>query len=142
MVAMRAGVSDLLPLLTSTPPPSTRCPAAEQRVGPPLPLSPPSLLSCRPGRLELHIHVPLPGAPERLDILRVHTRRTPLGPDVDLHTYAADGVSGGWSGAALANLVREAGMEALREDIGGATVTAVHERHMRAALATVRATML
>lgn len=84
--------------------------------------------------------MPLPGAGERLDILRVHTRRTPLGPDVDLPAYAAEGVSGGWSGAALANLVREAGMCALREDISGAT--AVHARHLRAALATVRATML
>lgn len=90
--------------------------------------------------MELHIHVPLPGSAERLDILRVHTRKTALAPDVDLAAYAADAVSGGWSGAALANLVREAGMEALREDIAGAS--AVHERHMRAALATVRATML
>ncbi len=84
--------------------------------------------------------MPRPSAPERLDILRVHTRRMPLGGDVDLPALAADAATGGWSGAQLANLCREAGMQALREDVAAAA--AVAGRHFRAALAALRAQVL
>jgi len=93
-------------------------------------------LHCRPGRLELHIEVPLPGAPERLDILRVHSRRALLASDVALEAYAADAVTGGWSGAQLANLCREAGMEALRESLAAPEV---RDRHFAAALRALNA---
>ena len=90
----------------------------------------PALL--RPGRLELHIAVPLPDAAGRLEILRVHTEAMQLAGDVDLVALAADSATAGWSGAQLANLCREAGMHALREDLTAATAGA---RHFAAALA-------
>ncbi len=74
----------------------------------------PALL--RPGRLEVHIHVPPPpDARSRAEVLRVHTRRMPLAGDVDLESLAADPRISGWSGAQLENICREAAMEALRE---------------------------
>ena len=65
----------------------------------------PALL--RPGRLELHIAVPLPDAAGRLEILRVHTEAMQLAGDVDLVALAADSATAGWSGAQLANLCRD-----------------------------------
>jgi transitional endoplasmic reticulum ATPase len=76
----------------------------------------PALL--RPGRLELHVEVPLPAtAKDREEILRVHTRKTALNADVDLGAIAKDEAIEGWSGAQLANLCREAAMEAIREEL-------------------------
>lgn len=42
----------------------------------------PALL--RPGRLDVHIPVPLPDEHSRLEIFRLHTRHMHLGDDVDL----------------------------------------------------------
>ena len=93
----------------------------------------PALL--RPGRLELHIEVPLPDADGRAAILRVHTRSMRLAADVDLRALAADGCTAGWSGAQLANLCREAGMQALREDLDAGAAAA---RHFAVALSELR----
>jgi len=71
----------------------------------------PALL--RPGRLEQHIGVPEPDEAARREILDVHTRGTPLGADVDLDDLAAG--TGGYSGAQLESLVREASMRAIRD---------------------------
>jgi transitional endoplasmic reticulum ATPase len=80
----------------------------------------PALL--RPGRLELHIPVPLADATGRADILRIHTQRCVLADDVDVGALAAG--TAGWSGAQLENLCREAGMTALRtRGLGAAAVT-------------------
>ena len=88
----------------------------------------------RPGRLELHLHVPPPDAAGRAAILAIHTRAARLEADVDLPALAA--ATPGWSGAALANLAREAAMEALRESLAA---TAVARRHFDAALAALAA---
>lgn len=87
----------------------------------------PALL--RPGRLEVHIHVPQPDQAARADILRVHMRklRTVAGIDVEALAVATPG----WSGAELAGLCQEAAMLALREDIN---VDAVTDAHFQAAL--------
>lgn len=82
----------------------------------------PALL--RPGRLELHIHVPLPDEAGRVEILGVHTRAVPLAPDVDLRALAA--ATGGFSGAELEGLCREAAMAGLRGDLACAAVTPAH----------------
>ncbi len=82
----------------------------------------PALL--RPGRLEKLIYVPPPDFRTRLEILKVHTRRTPLDTDVDLEELAR--VTEGYSGADLAALVREAALNALREDINASKVKAKH----------------
>ena len=72
----------------------------------------PALL--RPGRFDRHVTVDRPTKKGRLEILKVHTRNTPLAADVDLESIARGTV--GMSGADLANLVNEAALLATRED--------------------------
>jgi transitional endoplasmic reticulum ATPase len=66
----------------------------------------------RPGRLDRLILVPAPDADARKNILVVHTAEMPL-KEVDLDYLAS--ITDGFSGADLEGLVREAGMNALRE---------------------------
>ena len=72
----------------------------------------PALL--RAGRFDKIIEVPLPDEKSRLEILKVHTKRMPLTKDVNLKELAK--ITVGYSGADIENLVREAGMNALREN--------------------------
>ncbi len=67
----------------------------------------------RPGRFDLHMDIGLPDAGGREEILRIHTRAMPLLGDVDLAEIAAG--CGGFCGADLAALCREAGMECMRD---------------------------
>ncbi len=71
----------------------------------------PALL--RPGRFDRTIHVNAPDRRGREAILRVHTRKVPLAPDVDLDAVAAS--TPGMTGADLANLVNEAALAAARK---------------------------
>ena len=75
----------------------------------------------RPGRFDEQLLVPPPDEKGREQVLAVHTRRMPLADDVQLDHFAAR--STGWSGAQLAGLCREAGMEALRADMQAAAVS-------------------
>ncbi|MGA7121455.1 MAG: ATP-dependent zinc metalloprotease FtsH [Polyangiaceae bacterium] len=68
----------------------------------------------RPGRFDRRITVPRPDVRGREEILRVHTKRTPLSPDVDLEVIARG--TPGFSGADLENLVNEAALLAARQD--------------------------
>jgi cell division protease FtsH len=68
----------------------------------------------RPGRFDRRITVPRPDLGGRLGILMVHTRKTPLSPDVDLEIIARG--TPGFSGADLENLVNEAALLAARLD--------------------------
>jgi cell division protease FtsH len=70
----------------------------------------PALL--RPGRFDRQIVVPNPDVIGRERILRVHVRKVPLAPDVDLKTIARG--TPGFSGADLMNLVNEAALLAAR----------------------------
>jgi cell division protease FtsH len=70
----------------------------------------PALL--RPGRFDRQVVVPRPDWKGREEILRVHARRIPLSPDVDLKVLARG--TPGFSGADLANLVNEAALLAAR----------------------------
>jgi cell division protease FtsH len=72
----------------------------------------PALL--RPGRFDRQILVSAPDLAGREEILRVHTRGKPLGPDVDLHIVARQ--TAGLTGADLANVANEAAIFAGRED--------------------------
>jgi len=72
----------------------------------------PALL--RPGRFDRRIVVPRPDVKGRLGILKVHTKKMPLGPNVDLDVVARG--TPGFSGADLENLVNEAALLAARED--------------------------
>ena len=70
----------------------------------------PALL--RPGRFDRQVQVANPDIKGREKILGVHSRKTPLGPDVDLRIIARG--TPGFSGADLANLVNEAALMAAR----------------------------
>jgi cell division protease FtsH len=72
----------------------------------------PALL--RPGRFDRRVVVPRPDLRGRLAILRVHTRRVPLGDDVDLQVLARG--TPGFVGADLQNLINEAALLAARYD--------------------------
>ncbi len=66
----------------------------------------------RPGRFDRQIVVPNPDIVGREKILKVHSRKVPLAPDVDLKTLARG--TPGFSGADLMNLVNEAALLAAR----------------------------
>jgi cell division protease FtsH len=66
----------------------------------------------RPGRFDRRVVVQPPDRQGRLEILQVHTRSVPLGPDVDLGSIAS--TTPGMVGADLANLVNEAALLAAR----------------------------
>ena len=72
----------------------------------------PALL--RPGRFDRRVVVARPDVGGREAILKVHSRKIPLGPDVDLSTLARG--TPGFSGADLANLVNEAALLAARQN--------------------------
>ncbi|QCJ46567.1 MULTISPECIES: CDC48 family AAA ATPase [Haloprofundus] len=69
----------------------------------------------RPGRLDRHVHVPVPDEEARRKILEVHTQHKPLADDVDLDRIARR--TDGYVGADLEALAREAAMAASREFI-------------------------
>jgi cell division protease FtsH len=68
----------------------------------------------RPGRFDRRVFVNPPDATGREAILRVHTRKVPLSPDVDLRSIAAS--TPGMVGADLKNLVNEAALTAARRN--------------------------
>ena len=72
----------------------------------------PALL--RPGRFDRQVVVARPDVKGREEILKVHARRIPLAPKVDLKVLARG--TPGFSGADLANLVNEAALLAARQD--------------------------
>jgi cell division protease FtsH len=72
----------------------------------------PALL--RPGRFDRQITVPNPDVAGREKILRVHSRKVPLAPDVDIKTLARG--TPGFSGADLANLINEGALLAARRN--------------------------
>jgi cell division protease FtsH len=71
----------------------------------------PALL--RPGRFDRQVVIDRPDLKGREKILRVHTRKVTLAPDLDLSLIAAR--TPGFVGADLANLVNEAALHAARE---------------------------
>ena len=67
----------------------------------------------RPGRFDRQIVVPVPDVRGREEILKVHTRKTPLSEEVDLSIIARG--TPGFTGADLENLVNEAALLAARK---------------------------
>jgi cell division protease FtsH len=64
----------------------------------------------RPGRFDRQIYVPLPDVKGRLEILKVHSRKVKLGPNVDLLRLAR--ATPGFSGADLAAIINESALGA------------------------------
>ncbi|MGN1480406.1 ATP-dependent zinc metalloprotease FtsH [Porcipelethomonas sp.] len=102
----------------------------------------PALL--RPGRFDRQIVVSYPDIKGREEILKVHTRNKPLGPDVNLKTIAQ--TTAGFTGADLENLVNEASLLAARanrkaitkEDIEEATIKVVAGPEKKSRVVTER----
>ncbi len=80
----------------------------------------PALL--RAGRFDRQVLVDRPDRKGRVDILRVHLKRIRLAPDLDVDAVA--GLTPGFTGADLANLVNEAALVATRH---GAEATALED---------------
>ncbi|MFA6332931.1 MAG: CDC48 family AAA ATPase, partial [Methanoregula sp.] len=66
----------------------------------------------RPGRFDREIEIGVPGEPDRIEIMKIHTRGMPLAEDVSLDSLAQQ--THGFVGADLAALAREAAIRALR----------------------------
>ncbi|MBX3560645.1 MAG: CDC48 family AAA ATPase [Sphingomonas sp.] len=79
----------------------------------------PALL--RPGRFDELVYVPVPDQSGRRHILGIHTKGMPLAKDVDLDALAAR--TPRFTGADLEDLVRRAGLFALRARIDAVKVT-------------------
>jgi len=84
----------------------------------------PALL--RAGRFDKMIEIPLPDGLSRMQILGIHTKRMALAKDVNKEEIVK--MTEGFSGADLENLVREAGMNAIRRISGS---KAKKERNVR-----------
>ena len=83
----------------------------------------PALL--RPGRFDRQIVVGYPDVKGREDILKVHAKNKPLGPDIDLNVIAKTTV--GFTGADLENLVNEAALLAARRGRKAITMVDIEE---------------
>jgi transitional endoplasmic reticulum ATPase len=90
----------------------------------------------RPGRLDELIYVTVPDEAGRRHILGIHTKRMPLADDVDLADLARR--TDKFTGADLEDLVRRAGLAALREDLKSEIVT---RANFESALADTRASV-
>ena len=95
----------------------------------------PALL--RPGRFDELVYVTVPDEKGRRRILGIHTSKMPLAKDVDLDDFAER--TDRYSGADLEDLVRRAGLFALRDD--GADASEVRKSHFEKALEASRATV-
>lgn len=92
----------------------------------------PALL--RPGRFDRQITVNRPDAHGREDILKVHSRNKPLGPDVDLKEIAKDTI--GFTGADLENLLNEAVLLAVRRKKKALTMDEISDATSRVEMGT------
>lgn len=73
----------------------------------------------RPGRFDRQVVVNLPDIKGREEILKVHSRKKPLAPDVDLGVVAKS--TAGFSGADLENLLNEAALMAVKKGLKAIT---------------------
>ena len=87
----------------------------------------------RPGRLDKLLYVPLPPPDGRAAILKTLTRKTPLAADVDVGSIGTSARCGGFSGADLASLVREACVAALKGNLAAATAADAEREKIRKA---------
>ena len=87
----------------------------------------PALL--RPGRFDRQVFVGYPDVKGREEILKVHTRNKPIGPDVDLGTIAKTTV--GFTGADLENLANEAALLAAKRNKRAITMEEINEASIK-----------
>jgi len=94
----------------------------------------PALL--RPGRFDKIIYIPPPDSEERQDILGVHMRGKPVSGEMDFKALSR--ATERFSGADLANLVREAATAAMRRSIQSGKVSPIEWRDFEELLPKMR----
>ncbi|MEG2395708.1 MAG: ATP-dependent zinc metalloprotease FtsH [Oscillospiraceae bacterium] len=92
----------------------------------------PALL--RPGRFDRQVTVGYPDIKGREEILKVHAKHKPLGPDVKLRNIASQTV--GFTGADLENLLNEAALLAARRKLKAITMSEIEEATMKVLIGT------
>ena len=90
----------------------------------------------RSGRFDRLVMIGQPNQEGREQILEIHTKNTPLAPDVSLREIAE--ITDGYVGSDLEGIAREAAIEALRDDDDAEEV---EMKHFRRALESVRPTI-
>ncbi|WP_336025258.1 CDC48 family AAA ATPase [Halobellus salinisoli] len=90
----------------------------------------------RSGRFDRLVLIGQPDEEGREQILKIHTRESPLAPDVSLREIAE--ITDGYVGSDLQTIAREAAIEALRED---SDAEEIEMRHFRKAMESVRPTI-
>ncbi len=88
----------------------------------------------RPGRFDRQITVNYPDVKGREEILKVHARGKPLGPDVNLKTIAKS--TAGFTGADLENLLNEAALLAARKGLKAITEEQIEEATIKVVMGT------
>ena len=88
----------------------------------------------RPGRFDRQIVVNYPDVKGRQEILKVHARGKPLGPDVDLEVIAKS--TAGFTGADLENLLNEAALLAARRNLRSITENEIEEATVKVVVGT------
>ncbi len=88
----------------------------------------------RPGRFDRRVTVNYPDVKGREEILKVHARGKPLGPDISLKTIAQS--TSGFTGADLENLLNEAALLAAREGKKAITQPNVEEATIKVVMGT------
>ena len=92
----------------------------------------PALL--RPGRFDRQVTVGYPDIKGREEILKVHAKGKPLGPDVDLKVIAQS--TAGFTGADLENLLNEAALLAARKDKKALTMQEIEDATVKVVVGT------
>ncbi|MFC6872737.1 MULTISPECIES: CDC48 family AAA ATPase [Halobellus] len=90
----------------------------------------------RSGRFDRLVLIGQPSEEGREQILKIHTRDSPLAPDVSLREIAE--ITDGYVGSDLETITREAAIEALRDDDDAEEI---EMRHFREAIDSVRPTI-
>jgi cell division protease FtsH len=98
----------------------------------------PALL--RPGRFDRQVVVDRPDVKGREGILKVHTRKIPLSPDVKIDVIAKG--TPGFSGADLANLVNEAALLAARKSSDVVTMIDMENAKDKVLMGTERRSLI
>ena len=98
----------------------------------------PALL--RPGRFDRQVVVPNPDIIGREKILKVHMRKVPAAPNVDIRTIARG--TPGFSGADLANLINEAALLAARRGKRMVTISELEDAKDKVMMGAERRSMV
>jgi transitional endoplasmic reticulum ATPase len=92
----------------------------------------------RPGRFDRILEVPIPDKDSRKQILQIHTKRKPLGSDVNMQKLVE--MTEGMTGADIAAIINAAAMSAIREHVTNKEEEKleISMRHFEAALGKIK----